>query len=216
MKDTMNTPTQNKSHLLGYTIGGAAIAVLIAGGILWQLDYFKTQVPLTPVVTVPTTPSTPTPTTPEPTTPQLPSGFVTFTDPVSGYHFSYQEKIGGTYVRGQTWPPNLHVVTNPSDLFCAEGTTNNGTHTEELRISGSNTVYCVIAQTEGAAGSKFVTYEVSWIDQSAVLTLTFAVRMPNSCDLYDGVARTDCQKEVNSWNVSTLLKQILPTVKKTT
>jgi hypothetical protein len=165
------------------------IAVIVLIAIIGGAAYFLTKKP----VTEPAGPA------PVGTTTEQTSLMSTTTN---GVMFSYPE-LTTTYVSAAEWPPKVEQL---DDFSCAP--TDNGPtgKVEKRTINGK--VYCVTIESEGAAGSTYVTYGYTTDRGDAVLRATFTLRFPQ-CLNYDDPNQTSCKNEQASFNVDTLAAGIL-------
>lgn len=138
----------------------------------------------------------------------------TIVDKTLGIQYSYVDNFYinnelTTYVHPQSWPPILSVENKP--LTCSNSgnqTMMNG-KTENVIINGRN--YCVIVESEGAAGSTYTTYTYKKELERKTISMNFVVRMPQ-CMNYDEPNQTNCKNEQSTFDVAGVADATLASV----
>lgn len=106
--------------------------------------------------------------------------------------FRYPDPLHGSYVSAVAWPPELSLASTT----CKTGT----------KLIG-NSEYCYREESEGAAGSTYVTY----VYARGAHELTFTLRYPQ-CANYDEPSQSSCKLEQETFDVDTLAARILSSV----
>ncbi len=108
--------------------------------------------------------------------------------------------LDSPYISAQEWPPKVTVT---SGVFACEG---------EARQVGERN-YCVTAETEGAAGSTYTTYNylTNLEAQNSMLTIQFTLRFVQ-CENYDEQEKIACETAQSALNVDELVDQIAQSV----
>ena len=112
--------------------------------------------------------------------------------------FQYPENLDGEYIVEQVWPPE---VTLSEGIFSCVGDT--------AEVNGRT--YCVNSQTEGAAGTRYVSYDYLSNVNDSMLNIKFTLGFPQ-CANYDEPQKSDCQRAEGNFNVDELVDQIAQTV----
>jgi hypothetical protein len=133
----------------------------------------------------------------------------TFNGATSTFTFQYPDHLTTQFITAQAWPP---TVTLASGTFsCTEGgsqTTLPGSFTKKT-INGR--IYCVKLESEGAAGSTYVTYDYTTEKTGKLVTVEFTLRMVQ-CANYDDPQKTACEKERNAFNIDSVIDRIAQSV----
>ena len=105
---------------------------------------------------------------------------------------------------------------------CREGTGHSYPHADRRTVTAGagQTVkkmvggkeYCITTESEGAAGSIFLQYTYTFGFDSKTAVATFSLREVQ-CGNYDDPQKTECETERKSFNVDTVLAQMLKTVR---
>lgn len=111
----------------------------------------------------------------------------------NGFTFRYPDPWHGTYVSASAWPPEVSVASSTS---CST----------TLKIIGGRS-YCVTEESEGAAGSVYVTYTYKAEGEQ----VTFTLRYPQ-CANYDEPQQGACTLEQQTLDVDTLAARMLESV----
>lgn len=126
------------------------------------------------------------------------TGWKTFTDTTQKLTFLYPETLGTQYVATQNWPP---VIKLSSDIYDCTG----------VSQADGDQIYCVVAQTQGAAGSIYTDYTYTTASQGKLLTAQFTLRYPQ-CGNYDAAGKTACEQERADFEISDIAYQIVDSI----
>lgn len=109
--------------------------------------------------------------------------------------------LDSPYISAQEWPPT--VTLTPGVFACAG----------EARQVGERN-YCVTAETEGAAGSTYTTYNyLTNLDaENSMLTIQFTLRFVQ-CENYDEQEKIACESAQADLNVDEMIDAIAQSVK---
>jgi hypothetical protein len=75
----------------------------------------------------------------------------------------------------------------------------------------NNETYCVWRQDEGAAGSTYSEYHITFTKNNTHFTMQFTVQFPQ-CMNYDGTEQSACQAAQKSFNVLELVSGMEATI----
>lgn len=145
------------------------------------------------------------------TTAQLPDTLSTTTDQKSGIEFSYPKDLGYTYVTPTQWPPRF--VNSLEPIACDLDTQTqamSGATSSTQTINGNS--YCVWQTSEGAAGSVYVTYQLTYPKGGQYLTMSFTLRYPQ-CVNYPESQIATCQEEQAQFPLNTAIDAIAQSAK---
>lgn len=112
-------------------------------------------------------------------------------DPKSDISFKYPATLGSSYVTASIWPPAISVTdgaqacATTSDAQSVPGPT-----LSEQTFNGE--MFCVWQQDEGAAGSTYREFRISFVKDEKTYVLGFTVQLPQ-CMNYDGAEQSVCQ-----------------------
>ena len=137
------------------------------------------------------------------------SNWKTATTSYEGVTFKYPD-LSTTYIRPQQWPPQITVT---SDVFsCKEGGLGiNGLPGMTIQKTMGKITYCMVSESEGAAGTIFTTYTYTFSKNSKLVKLEFILGYPQ-CDNYDEPNKTNCVNERQTFDLDTLIDRIAQTV----
>ena len=125
--------------------------------------------------------------------------------------FKYPEKLDTNYINTVDWPPIFKIEDKA--YSCLENDNNStleGGKTSKEIIGGKE--FCINRQDEGAAGSVYSNYIYTFLYQNKTITATFSLRAPQ-CMNYDEPKQSECINEENSFNISSLILNIISTIK---
>jgi len=105
------------------------------------------------------------------------------------------------YVHPVEWPPS--VMVKNEELNCM----NPG---KKVQINGAS--YCIVAESEGAAGSTYTNYTYKKQFGTKVVVIVFVVRTPQ-CANYDEPKKGECEKEKIDLNIDTIVDKMFSTIK---
>lgn len=151
-----------------------------------------------PVVTPPTDNGNETP-KPVTTTNVVPTSWKTYTDRL--LTFKYPVTFDSDYIGMQEWPPK--VTVNPGVFSCP-----GKAHVVDDRS------YCVTQESEGAAGSSYITYHylTNLKSESKVASLEFTLRLPQ-CANYPETQMTACKTQQDGLKLDQKVDQMVQTIK---
>ena len=132
----------------------------------------------------------------------------TATDSQSSILFKYPEKLLTDYIFTQSWPPRVAVTENEHQLNCIETPAENSLPQRVLKRMVEDRTYCVKANSEGAAGSVYTTYDYSTIRNSKLVTVSFTLVYPR-CDNYDDPKKTACKNERTAFDLDSTVDRIV-------
>lgn len=136
----------------------------------------------------------------------------TSTDSQTGISFKYPEKLLTEYIFTQTWPPQVVVSDGEHGLSCSETPAASSLPIRAMKRMVDSRVYCVKAESEGAAGSVYTSYEYSTVKDAKKITVNFILIYPQ-CDNYDDPQRTACKNERTSFDLDATVDRIVQSVK---
>lgn len=125
--------------------------------------------------------------------------------------FKYPEKLNTNYINTADWPPIFKVEDKA--YSCLENNGSNileGGKTSKEMIEGKE--FCINRQDEGAAGSIYSNYIYTFLYQNKTITATFSLRAPQ-CMNYDEPKQSECTNEENSFNITTIIFDIISTIR---
>lgn len=180
----------------------AVVLVIGAMGVFyWVLT--NTQ---TPEVNEVNTPTTTTETADQNTAPTDNQATATMTDEKSGIMFNYPEELNYDYVSAQEWPPRFISSFAPIDCELDEQTQAMSGQTYQTEII-NGTSYCIWERSEGAAGSVYTNYQVSYEKDGQFITMSFTLRYPQ-CGNYPEEEIPACKAEQNDFPLYELMDEI--------
>ena len=118
----------------------------------------------------------------------------------------YPAQLGTTYMRAVEWPPR--VTTEPGAFTCFETQTSPLGVTTKRIIGGVQ--YCVTTQSEGAAGSTYVTYTYLTEKEQTRIKLVFTIQ-ETQCLNYDEPQQSECKAERDRFSADALATRVLGT-----
>jgi hypothetical protein len=133
-------------------------------------------------------------------------GWIESTATPQGIVFSYPRELEGSYYFAAEWPPIVERVVNEYSCSNVEGTDGPVSFVEERSIDGK--LYCISERSEGAAGSRYTTYEYSTDRGDAVMRTVFTIRFPQ-CLNYDNARQEECEAEQSSFDPDDLAKELI-------
>lgn len=130
--------------------------------------------------------------------------------------FQYPEELGTQYMDTNKWPPEVKV--NAGEYSCVQLQNEEGGPTETvLQQVIDGRTYCAKTTSEGAAGSIYKTYTYTTSKNGKLIAINFILRYTN-CDVYNNDTDLEqkqykeCNKEEESFDVDSLVDQIVQTV----
>lgn len=138
------------------------------------------------------------------------SGWKIFTDPAQEIVFQYPEILPTKYTTTNVWPPQVSITGDPfSCIEKGQENTITGQTTKEV-INGRD--YCVTKSVEGAAGSIYIQYAYATEVEDKVLYFTFTLQAVQ-CGNFDTEEKNACEAERTTFNLDSLVDQIVQTTK---
>jgi hypothetical protein len=134
----------------------------------------------------------------------------TVSDTAEGFEYSYPETLGTKYIDANVWPPKVTVADGKFSCETTSPASSLPNVVTEPTID--NRVYCVTAVVEEAAGSAYITYTYATEENEKIISLDFVLRYPR-CINYDDSQKTECQIELDSFDLDGLVGQIAATFK---
>lgn len=113
-------------------------------------------------------------------------------------NFYYNNELTN-YVNPVQWPPELSVST--STFVCGL----------RERRTINRKMYCVTAESEGAAGSTYTTYTYKLPVDKKTVGMTFIIRMPQ-CMNYDEPKQSECKDEEKNFDIDGMMDRVFSTV----
>lgn len=134
----------------------------------------------------------------------------TVSDAAQGFEYSYPETLGTKYIDANVWPPKVTVTDGKFSCETTSPSSSLPNMTTEPTIDSR--VYCVTAVVEGAAGSAYMTYTYATEENGKIISLDFVLRYPR-CINYDNPQKTECQIELDSFDLDGLIGQIVASLR---
>ncbi len=124
--------------------------------------------------------------------------------------FQYPKEILAEYISEAQWPPKLIIkdksfVCNPSGNEIQQG------GQTELRLV-DNRSYCVTTESEGAAGSTYISYTYEFPQDNQTGAITFTLRFVQ-CQNYDEPKASECENERSAFDIDSTVDRIVQSIK---
>ena len=124
--------------------------------------------------------------------------------------FLYPKEILAEYISEAQWPPKLIIkdksfVCNPSGNEIQQG------GQTELRLV-DNRSYCVTIESEGAAGSTYISYTYEFPQDNQTGAITFTLRFVQ-CQNYDEPKASECESERSAFDIDSTVDRIVQSIK---
>lgn len=119
------------------------------------------------------------------------------------------EPLSTKYIHAQEWPPKLTVLDQV--FSCDKTATSSPQGAQIIKKKIGNRDYCVSAESEGAAGSTYITYNYSFAsikDIKKTLAFEFVLREVQ-CLNYDNPQQSECLTERKNFNVDDVVEKIV-------
>ncbi len=132
----------------------------------------------------------------------------TMSDEKSGILFTYPTDLDAQYqyISTSEWPPRFISSYAPIDCELDEQTQAMSGLTDRTdTING--TAYCIWERNEGAAGSVYTNYQVSYKQADQYVTMSFTLRYPQ-CGNYPEAQVQACQSEQTNFPLNRLIDEI--------
>lgn len=125
--------------------------------------------------------------------------------------FRYPATLGTNFVTARDWPPTFSVVKN--DFTCVEQAVAGeiSTSTTQMTFNGVN--YCIAERKEGAAGSVYSTYVVTFPKGVELLAMHFTLQRVQ-CGNYEGSEQSACEAAQNDFKVIELVHAIASSIER--
>lgn len=132
--------------------------------------------------------------------------YATITDEKSGISFTYPIKRNYSYVTLSDWPPRF--VNSLDEVKCEldeQTSAISGATSYTKTIKGNN--YCIWETIEGAAGSVYRAYQITYPKGGQYLTMSFTVQYPQ-CENFTENEVTVCQTEQTEFDLEALINEV--------
>jgi hypothetical protein len=113
------------------------------------------------------------------------------------------------YVVPVEWPPQVSVV-NTEYISCKSSNLIPSGTPKWKTINGKT--FCVITESEGAAGSTYTTYAYKSLVNKKNVTMLFVTREPQ-CSNFEEPRKTACEKEKKAFQVDELVGGVFSTIR---
>ncbi len=133
----------------------------------------------------------------------------TTTDSKTGISFKYPENLGTKYISVVDWPPKIQVLNQA--FSCTEGGALSTQVGQVVKKTIGGKEYCITTEAEGAAGSTYLQYAYAFGFSNKTIKATFTLREVQ-CANYDDPKKTECETERNTFNIDTVLTEMVNTV----
>lgn len=131
---------------------------------------------------------------------------ISMTDEKSGITFSYPTDFNYKYVRAIEWPPRFVNSIDPIKCDLDEQTQAMSGATSSTQTFNGNT-YCVWETNEGAAGSVYSTYQLTYPKENQYFTMSFTLQYPQ-CMNYPTDKANECEIEQKEFPINRLIDSI--------
>jgi hypothetical protein len=130
----------------------------------------------------------------------------TMSDEKSGILFTYPTDLDSQYISVSEWPPRFISSFAPIDCELDEQTKAMSGQTDTTAtINGTS--YCIWERNEGAAGSTYTNYQVSYEKNNQYLTMSFTLQYPQ-CGNYPDAEKVVCENEQKNFPLYDLMDEI--------
>ena len=130
----------------------------------------------------------------------------TFTDQEQNIEFKYPKDLTAKYISTVEWPPVVMVRTG-SQLECSETPVESSLPERIMRRQVDDRMYCVLASSEGAAGSVYTKYYYLGVWNEKIVRISFTLRYPQ-CYNYDEPKQTECINEREVFDLDGVVDRI--------
>ena len=124
--------------------------------------------------------------------------------------FQYPEKLPAQYISTAEWPPQITVTEG--ELACQETPPESSFPLRITQKTINDSVYCIQAMSEGAAGSTYTEYTYSTLKDGKVISADFVLRYPQ-CLNYDDPNKSNCEAERETFDLDGIIDKIVKSVK---
>lgn len=136
--------------------------------------------------------------------------------------FKAPESLEEKYISLQKWPPEIKILVNkkdwPSGIEIENGELKCQTTPEENSFSKrfyqqniNGRIYCIRAETEGAAGSVFTDYTYYTIYKNNLTSINFVLRFTN-CLHYSEPQGIECSAEREVFDIDNTINKIVESI----
>jgi membrane-bound inhibitor of C-type lysozyme len=141
---------------------------------------------------------------------------------VGDMRFKAPESLEEKYVSLQKWPPEIKILANknywPSGIEIENGELKCQTTLEESSVSKrfyqqniNGRIYCIRAESEGAAGSVFTDYTYYTIYKNNLVSINFVLRFTN-CLHYSKPQSIECSAEREVFDIDNTINKIVDSI----
>lgn len=138
-----------------------------------------------------------------------PADWLTFTDPVANLSFRYPAELSTEYTSTVNWPPKISLSSD--SWLCPETAPESSLPERISRRVVDNNVYCLKAQSEGAAGSVYTDYTYTSFQENKLIIASFTLRA-GQCYNYDDPQKTNCERERETFDLDSVIDRIINTL----
>jgi len=124
--------------------------------------------------------------------------------------FQYPEKLPAQYISVAEWPPE--IIETEGELICQETPLESSFPLRIMQKTINNSVYCIRAMSEGAAGSTYTEYAYSTLKEGKIISANFVLRYPQ-CYNYDDPDKSNCEAERETFDLDEIIDKIVKSVK---
>lgn len=128
----------------------------------------------------------------------------------AGIVFQYPPLLPTTYIHAVDWPPTVAVVSGPFSCTQTSEANTLPQTVEQKTINGR--VYCVMSGTQGAAGSRYTSYQYKTVLGDRVVRFSFSIRAPQ-CGNYEDPQKTACENEEGTFSIDDVVGRIIETAR---
>ncbi len=136
--------------------------------------------------------------------------------------FQAPESLEEKYISLQKWPPEIKILVNkndwPSGIEIENGELKFQTTPEESSFSKrfyqqniNGRIYCIRAESEGAAGSVFTDYTYYTIYKRNLVSINFVLRFTN-CSHYSEPQSIECSAEREVFDIGNTINKIVDSI----
>lgn len=132
-------------------------------------------------------------------------------DPKSGISFTYPDKLQTSYVSSLEWPPKFVSSLQPFNCDIDIQTAAMSGFASRKEIF-NDTDYCIWERSEGAAGSSYTDYQITYKKDKNYVTMNLTLRYVQ-CDNYPQEEAKICKEEQGNFSFLSLVDKIAQSVK---
>lgn len=138
------------------------------------------------------------------------NNWLVFVDQEQNFSWRYPEKLETKYVTSPSWPPIVKI--SQEKFSCISNPEVNATASTTVIKMIEGQAYCIHQESEGAAGSVFITKNYTTEKDGKLISLSSVLQYPQ-CLNYDEPQKTACQKEQEQFSMDDLAKKIISSIK---